>query len=84
MSDHHEAIISREVFEAANALIAQRGKEKGIIKGSEKYQSRYLLSGRIVCGECGDTFSAGYTLPRHINMPRGAVTPTLRTRAAVL
>ena len=45
MSDHHEAIISREVFEAANALIAQRGKEKGII-----------FSGRIVCGECGDTF----------------------------
>ena len=56
MSDHHEAIISREVFEAANALIAQRGKEKGIIKGSEKYQSRYCFSGRIVCGECGDTF----------------------------
>ena len=54
--DHHEAIISREVFEAANALIAQRGKEKGIIKGSEKYQSRYCFSGRIVCGECGDTF----------------------------
>ena len=56
MSDHHEAIISREVFEAANTLIAQRGKEKGIIKGSEKYQSRYCFSGRIVCGECGDTF----------------------------
>lgn len=56
MSDHHEAIISREVFEAANALIAQRGKEKGIIKGSEKYQSHYCFSGKIVCGECGDTF----------------------------
>ena len=56
MSDHHEAIISREGFEAANALIAQRGKEKGIIKGSEKYQSRYCFSGKIVCGECGDTF----------------------------
>ena len=34
MADHHEAIISREVFEAANALVQQRGKEKGIIKGS--------------------------------------------------
>lgn len=56
MSEHHEVIISREVFEAANALIAQRGKEKGIIKGSEKYQSRYCFSGKIVCGECGDTF----------------------------
>lgn len=56
MADHHEAIISREVFEAANALVEQRGKEKGVIKGSEKYQSRYCFSGKIVCGECGDTF----------------------------
>lgn len=56
MADHHEAIISREIFEAANALVEQRGKEKGIIKGSEKYQSRYCFSGKIVCGECGDTF----------------------------
>lgn len=56
MSDHHEAIISREVFDAANALVAQRGREKGIIKGSEKYQRRYCFSGKIVCGECGDTF----------------------------
>ena len=56
MTDHHEAIISREIFEAANALVQQRGKEKGIIKGSEKYQSRYCFSGKIVCGECGDTF----------------------------
>lgn len=41
MADHHEAIISHEVFETANALVEQRGKEKGIVKGSEKYQSRY-------------------------------------------
>jgi len=56
MSDHHEAIISHEIFEAANALIEQRGKEKGIVKGNDKYQSRYCFSGKIVCGECGDTF----------------------------
>lgn len=56
MTDHHKAIISREVFEAANALVEQRGKEKGIIKGSEKYKSRYCFSGKIICGKCGDTF----------------------------
>ncbi len=56
MADHQEAIISREIFDAANALVAQRGREKGIIKGSEKYQRRYCFSGKIVCGECGDTF----------------------------
>lgn len=56
MADHHEAIISREVFETANALVEQRGREKGVVKGSEKYQRRYCFSGKIVCGECGDTF----------------------------
>lgn len=54
--DHHEAIISREDFEAAGALIKQRGREKGIVKGSDKYQNRYAFSGKIICGECGDTF----------------------------
>lgn len=54
--DHHEPIISREDFEAVQALISQRAVEKGAVKGSEKYQSRYAFSGKIVCGECGDTF----------------------------
>ncbi len=55
-TDHHEAIISHEVFDAATALVAQRAMEKGIEKGKEKYQKRYAFSGKIVCGECGDTF----------------------------
>ena len=55
-SDHHEAIISHEDFDAANALVAQRAAEKGIKKGNEKYQQRYSFSGKIICGECGDTF----------------------------
>ena len=29
MQDHHEAIISREEFERANAVLKQRGREKG-------------------------------------------------------
>ena len=56
LSDHHEAIISREDFDAVRALIHQRGREKGIVTGSDKYQNRYCFSGRIICGECGDTF----------------------------
>lgn len=54
--DHHEPIISREDFEATQALIKQRANEKGIAKGSDKYQNRYTFSGKIICGECGDTF----------------------------
>lgn len=55
-TDHHEAIISREDYEAAAALVAQRGSEKGAVKGSRKYQNRYCFSGKIICGECGGTF----------------------------
>lgn len=54
--DHHEAIISHEDFEAAAALIEQRASEKGIKKGNAKYQQRYAFSGKIICGECGNTF----------------------------
>ncbi len=55
-ADHHEAIISREDFEAAAKVIAQRAAEKGVVKGSRKYQNRYVFSGKILCGECGGTF----------------------------
>lgn len=56
VTDHHEAIISHEDFDAAAALIEQRANEKGIQRGSDKYQQRYAFSGKIICGECGDTF----------------------------
>ena len=56
VADHHEAIISHEDFEAAAALIEQRASEKGIKKGNAKYQQRYAFSGKIICGECGNTF----------------------------
>ena len=52
--DHHEAIISKEDFEAAGLVVAQRAAEKGIERGNEKYQQRYAFSGKIICGECGD------------------------------
>ena len=56
MANHHEAIISHEDFEAANALIDQRALEKGIQKGNDKYQQRYAFSSKIICSECGNTF----------------------------
>lgn len=56
IADHHEAIISREDFEAAHAFIHQRATEKDVVKGSDKYQNRYTFSGKIICGKCGDTF----------------------------
>ena len=56
IENHHEAIISHEDFGATGELLNQRRKEKGIQKGSSKYQNRYPLSGKMQCAECGSTF----------------------------
>lgn len=53
ITDHHEPIISHEVFEAANAVLERNGLEKGIQKGEKKYLNRYAMSGKVICGECG-------------------------------
>lgn len=54
--EHHEAIVSHEIFEAANAIVKANGMEKGIEKNSGKYTKRYAMSGKIICGECGGTW----------------------------
>ena len=56
MQDHHEAIISKEEFELANAVLKQRGREKGNGYDTGRYQNRYGFSGRICCGECGGKY----------------------------
>ena len=42
--NHHEAIISREDFEAAQIIVAQRAKESGAEPRSDKYNNRYPFS----------------------------------------
>lgn len=54
--NHHEPIITREEFKAVQALMTRRFSEKGGVRGTDKYSRRYPFSGRIICGECGDTF----------------------------
>lgn len=39
-----------------DVIINQRGKEKGIVRVSGKYQNRYPFSGMIRCSECGSGF----------------------------
>ena len=53
VTDHHEAIISHEDYEAANAILDRNGAEKGIHADIRKYQNRYCFSGKIICGNCG-------------------------------
>lgn len=70
---HHEAIVSREDFDAANAILVRNGLEKGVRKNEEKYKNRYAMSGKIVCGECGGRWkrvkrnnSFGFSCSTHI------------------
>jgi len=65
--DHHEAIISKEVFDAAQVLIAQRAKESGADQSPEKYKNRYPFSSKIICGQCGGTFKR--QIQSHSNRP---------------
>ena len=53
VADHHEAIISHEDYDAANAILDRNGAEKGFYTDSRKYQNRYCFSGKIICGNCG-------------------------------
>ena len=56
MENHHEPIVSREDFDAANNVLQQRAKEKNVARGDAKYNSHYPFTKKIVCGECGSPF----------------------------
>lgn len=57
IKDHHEPIISREVFDEANRILEERSLSQ---EGRAKYSSRYLFSGKIKCGCCGSSYVARY------------------------
>jgi DNA invertase Pin-like site-specific DNA recombinase len=62
VKDTHPAIISREDFEKAQELMAERAKSKGNTEGDrEKYLKRYAFTSIIECGHCGKTYK------RHID-----------------
>ena len=46
-ADHHEALISRELFESVQKRLAERSFHP------RQERSSYLLSGMVVCGSCG-------------------------------
>ena len=61
VQNHHEGIISRETFDAAQAELARRSAGKSPSKknaptGRSRYSSKYALSDRLYCGECGTQY----------------------------
>jgi len=53
--DHHEPIISREMFERANAILDSRALSP---EKKAKHSNRYPLSGKVKCGKCSGSFVA--------------------------
>lgn len=51
--NHHQPIISREIFEATQIELERRKKLHGAKNG---FANRYALSGKIICCECSSTF----------------------------
>ena len=60
MPNHHEAIVSREQYNAVKAEMARRSAlrspSKTAVTGRSCYTSKYALSDRLVCGECGTLY----------------------------
>ena len=60
MPDHHEGIVSREQYNAVKAEMARRSAlrspSKTALTGRSCYTSKYALSDRFVCGECGTLY----------------------------
>lgn len=56
--NNHEAIVSREIFDAVQEETARRkamasGTKKSAPTGLGKYSSKHALTGLLICGECG-------------------------------
>lgn len=47
---HHEAIVSRETFERAQAELSRRASQR---THSTRHSGRYWCSGKVLCGACG-------------------------------
>ena len=48
--NHHEPIVSPEMFQAASALLIESSQSP---EQPGTFQRRYAFSGRIICGKCG-------------------------------
>lgn len=57
IKDHHEPIISRELFDEANRILDERSLSQ---EGKAKHSNRYPFSGKIKCGCCGASYVARY------------------------
>lgn len=54
VEDHHEAIITKEVFDSVAAFLEMKRPKKAIEPG--KFHKKYVFSGKMNCSQCGGVF----------------------------
>jgi len=59
VKNHHEPIVSEEVFEKAQAILSKRGaNRRGVEKGKrDKYSRKFAFSSKLECAFCGSNLS---------------------------
>lgn len=53
IEDHHEPIVTREIWKKAQEHLRQNNKHR---EGDWGHSNRYVFSGKIKCGTCGSSF----------------------------
>lgn len=55
LEDNHPAIVSKDEFKQVQAILATHTRAPKAVSENVPIKIRYLLSGKIFCGECGST-----------------------------
>ena len=55
ITDHHEPIIDRELWDKVQDELQKRNRNNGHVTG---HSNRHIFSGKMICGECGARFIA--------------------------
>ena len=67
LRNHHEPIISRELFDRTQIELERRSPSK---QDKAKHSNRYCLSGKIKCGVCGCSFVARTRIHQDLSIYR--------------
>ena len=57
IENHHEPIVSREIWNLAQKRLRQNNRHR---EGNGGHSNRHIFSGKIKCGQCGASFVARY------------------------
>ena len=74
IQNHHEGIVSREIFDAVQLEMARRSAKAGATRkstptGRGKYSGKHVLSNLLFCGECGTAYRRCVWTQRGIKRP---------------